>query len=198
VISYTVEIVTAVTVISIVAILAVYISILKKNGWIGETTNYRCPNPQCKKIFQVPLKVKDFSNKKEIRLACPECGYDLGSLDGKKSLREITLQSKSEVKIQDSTSKPIETGVSTINNGRKEPNALGAAEPIVESKKNGSSPETDHSLFLNQELNGPKKDRPPGCNHYLRYLGARPKGTRTPDECYSCPRLIDCYIKASD
>jgi DNA-directed RNA polymerase subunit RPC12/RpoP len=197
-IPYIVEIVTAVTIISIIAILAVYLSILKKNGWIGETTNYRCPNPQCKKIFQVPLKVKDFSNKKEVHLACPECGYDLGSLNGKKSLKEITLQNKPESKIQDSTSKRIETGVSTTNNGNKEPNALSAAALIVESKKNESSPEKDRSLFLNQELDGSKKDKPAGCNHYLRYLGTLPKGTKTPDECYSCPTLIECYKKASD
>ncbi len=146
-IPYAVEIVTAITIILIVAILAVYLSILKKNGWIGEPSNYRCPNPQCEKIFQTPLKVKDFSNKKEVHLACPECGYDLGSLNGKKGLKEITLQSKPEVKIQDSTSKRIETEVSTTNNGSKEPNALKAAAPIVESKKNETSPETDHSFL---------------------------------------------------
>ena len=62
------------TVVLIGVILTVYISILKRNGWIGKTSNYRCPNNQCKKIFQKPLKVKNYSNQKEIHLACPECG----------------------------------------------------------------------------------------------------------------------------
>ena len=79
-----------------------------------QTTDAQIPN--AKKSSKTPLKVKDFSNKKEVHLACPECGYDLGSLDGKKGLKEITLQNKPEVKIQDSTSKPIETKVSTTNN----------------------------------------------------------------------------------
>jgi hypothetical protein len=197
-IPYTIEIVTAITIILIGAILAVYLSILKRNGWIGETPNYRCPNPQCKKIFQTPLKVKDFSNKKEVHLACPECGYDLGSLNGKKGLKEITLQSEPELKIQDLTSKRIETEGSTTNNGSKEPNALRDAAPIVESKKNETSPEIDHGLFLKQELDDSKKDRPAGCNHYFRYLGTLSKGTKTPDECYSCSSLIECYKKASD
>ncbi len=103
----TTEIVTAITIVLIVAILAVYLLILKRNGWIGETSNYRCPNPQCQKIFQEPVRVKDFSNKKQVGLACPECGFDLGSLDDKKGLKETTLQNKPELKIQDSTPKPI-------------------------------------------------------------------------------------------
>lgn len=190
-------IVTAITIILIVAIVAVYLLILKKNGWIGETPNYRCPNPQCKKIFQTPLKVKDFSNKKAVGLACPECGCDLGSLDGQKSLREITLQSKPEVKIQDSTSKPIETEVSTTNNGSKEPEALKVAVPIVESKKNESPPETDQSS-LKQKLDDHKKDGPACCNHYFGYLGCIQKGAETLDECYFCPKLLECCKKAGN
>jgi hypothetical protein len=197
-IPFTIDIVTAITIILIAAILAVYLSILKKNGWIGEPPNYRCPNPQCQKIFQVPLKVKDFSNKKETHLACPECGYDLGSLNGKKGLKEITLQSKPEVKIQDSTSKRIETEVSTTNNGGKEPSALRAAAQIVESKINKSPTEIEYELFLKQELDDSKEDRPACCTHYLRYLRNLPKGAKAPEECYSCPRLIACYKKNSD
>jgi hypothetical protein len=39
----------------------------------------------------------------------------------------------------------------------------------------------------------PKKDVPEGCNHYFGYLWTLPKGTSTPDECYCCTKLIDCY-----
>lgn len=134
-IPFEVGLVTAITIVLIVAILAVYLSILKKNGWIGKASNYRCPNPQCRKIFQVPMKVKDFSTKKEVGLACPECGYDLGSLEGEKGLKETTLQSEPELKIKDSVSKPIEAGDSTVNGGIKELEAPVAAHPTFESEK---------------------------------------------------------------
>jgi hypothetical protein len=38
-------------------------------------------------------------------------------------------------------------------------------------------------------------NRPEGCNHYFGYLATLPKGTNTPDECYSCTDLINCYKK---
>jgi len=192
----TTEIVTAITIILSVAILAVYLSILKKNGWIGETSNYRCPNPQCQKIFQEPVKVKDFSNKKQVGLACPECGYDLGSLDGKKGLRETSFQNKPELKIQDSTPKPIETKISMTNKGSNEPKAFESAAPVVESEKKHTCPETDQVVPLKQTLGDIKKDGPACCNHYFGYLGGSHKSAETLDECYFCPKLLECSKKA--
>lgn len=141
-IPFEVDLVTAITIVLIGAILTVYLLILKKNGWIGEASNYRCPNPKCRKIFQVPMKVKDFSTKKEVGLACPECGYDLGSLEGGKGLKETTLQSEPELKIKDSVSKPIEAGYSTVNGGIKEPEAPVATHPTFESEKNPTKQST--------------------------------------------------------
>ena len=200
--------VTTITIILIVAIVAVYLIILKRNGWLGESCSYRCPNPQCKKIFQTPVKVKDFSNKKEVYLACPECGFDLGSLNDKKGLGETTFQSGSEVTFHDSALKQIETGGSTTNNESKEPNIIRAVAPIVESEENKNPPECtpkgtpkstpEEDPFLKQKLDALKKDRPVNCNNYLGYLRALPKGTKTPDECYCCLSLVECYTKASD
>jgi hypothetical protein len=196
-IQYVVEIVIAIDVTLISAILIVDLLILKNNGWIGKTSNYRCPNPRCQKIFQKPLRVKNFLNKKEIRLACPECGYDLGSLKDERSLKEIALQSKPELKTKDSASTPTDAKVSKTNNGNKEPKALRTTSPIAESKQRGPQ-ETNRSLILKQKMDAAKKDRSDGCSHYFGYLSALPKGTKTPDECYSCARLIECYKEAKD
>jgi uncharacterized Zn-finger protein len=142
-IPFAVEIVTVITVILVGAILTVYFLVLKKNGWIGEASNYRCPNPQCRKIFQVPMKVKDFSTKKEVGLACPECGCDLGPLKGGKGLKETTLQSGPELKIRDSVSILIGARGSAVNGGTKEPEpALEAAHPTFESEKNPTKQST--------------------------------------------------------
>jgi DNA-directed RNA polymerase subunit RPC12/RpoP len=137
------------------------LSILKKNGWIGEASNYRCPNPQCRKIFQAPIKVKDFSTGKEVGFACPECGYDLGPLKGGKGLEETTLRSEPELKIKDSVSKPIEAGNLTVDGGIKEPKAPVATHPTLESEKNptkqstgqtASQPNIVKKTTINQEV----------------------------------------------
>jgi hypothetical protein len=169
----------------------VYISILKKNGWIGKASHYRCPNPQCRKIFQTPVKVKDLSKKNENHLACPECGFDLGLLNSEKGL-EIAIESKQEPK-KESASKPIEKQVLVTKDAVKEVKALEEPSPTLESKQNASPQKINKKLTPKQKENDPKKDRPAGCNYHFGYLGTLPKGTKTPDECYSCTRLIECF-----
>ena len=185
------DIVTAITIILIAAILTVYLSILKRNGWIGKTSNYRCTNPQCRKIFQTPVKVKDLSKKNEAHLACPECGFDLGLLNAEKGL-EIAIESKQELK-KESASKPIEKQVPVTKDTVKEVKAFENPPPTLESKQNASPQKINKKLPPKQKENDPQKDRPAGCNHHFGYLGSLPKGTETPDECYSCTRLIECF-----
>ena len=189
-IPYEIDIVTAITIILIGAIVTVYLSILKQNGWIGKTSNYRCPNSQCRKIFHTPVKVKDLSTKNEAHLACPECGFDLGLLNAEKGL-EITIESKQELK-KESASKPIEKQVPVTKDILKEAEAFENPSPALESKQNTSSQKIN-KLTPKQKENDPQKDRPAGCNHYFGFLGSLPKGTRTLGECYCCARLIDCY-----
>ena len=195
-IPFELELVTVITVVLIGVILTIYLLILKKNGWIGEASNYRCPNPQCRKVFQVPMKVKDFSTKKEVGLACPECGCDLEPLKGGKGLKETGSHGEPELKIEDSFSKPIEAGDSTVNRGIKEDKASVFTHPTFEPEKNPSLQESGQSL-LGQKLDDAKKDRPGCCKHYLGYLGVLPARTETLDECYFCPMLIECGKRAS-
>jgi hypothetical protein len=117
-----VGIVTVITIVLIGAILAVYLIVLKKNGWIG-TSNYRCPNPNCKKIFHSPLRVKDFSNDKEIGLACPECGYDLSSSKNEETLKDTIIENKPGLKTQQSSTIII-SKVATCNKTIQEAETL--------------------------------------------------------------------------
>jgi hypothetical protein len=142
------------------------------------------------------MKVKDFSTKKEVGLACPECGCDLGSLKGKKGLKEVTLQSEPESRIEDSFSKPIEAGDSTVDRGIKEHEVPLAAHPNFESEKNPSLQESGQSLF-EQKFDDAKKERPRCCKHYLGFLGVLPARTETLDECFFCPMLLECCKRAS-
>jgi len=188
-----VEIATVVAVVVIVAILAVYVSILKKNGWIGETNNYRCPNPQCKKIFQVPVKVKDFSTEREVGFACPECGCDLGSINSEKDPKETTPQKKPETKNNDLPSNLIRNEELALNVCSKEPQAPSPAPPIVKSKKTTNHIKEQSSL--KQKLEDPKKDGPEGCKQYFGFLGSATMDSEPLDNCYFCPKLIECSEK---
>jgi len=135
--------------------------------------------------------VKNFSNKKEIHLACPICGYNLGPSKDKRSLEGIILQSELKSKTKDSASTPVVA--SAPKNGFKDPKPLKIDAKTVELRGNKSPQETKSGLPLEQKIDASKKNRPYGCNHYFGYLWTVPKGTKTPDECYSCARLIECY-----
>ena len=72
-----------VTITAIATILAVYLIILRKNGWLGGGASdlYRCPNQQCKRVFQKPAELRDLSETPaRVYPACPHCGNDLGPL----------------------------------------------------------------------------------------------------------------------
>jgi hypothetical protein len=106
------EIITVLAIALISIIFAVYLMILKKNGWLGEKSDfYRCPNQKCKKIFQKPIEVKDLSeNPPRTYPACPECGANLDTFafNHKKTLktRENSLIHNSEPEIKRVEKKP--------------------------------------------------------------------------------------------
>lgn len=240
--SWAVDVVTALSIVSIAAILTVYILILKRNGWIGKTSNYRCPNPDCKKIFHSALKVKDYSDKKDTRIACPECGYDLGSSNNKNALMQSKVKNTAVQKNQLSTDK-IETEASKTNIQNEKVEAINTDLPILETILETSPPkvneysekvtfggkiELENASSIHSEVQSPafteqrekleeietansrkenirakkgknkkafvaNKDRPLSCNNYFGYLWTLPKGVTTPDECFACSKLIDCY-----
>ena len=150
------------------------------------------PKPSMPKNIPNTFKSQRFFKQKNVHLACPECGYDLGSTKSEKSLKEITLESKPEPKTKDSAPKPIEPKTSTTNNDITEPKPIKTAPPIVELKENRTPKQINKNSSSKQKLDA-KKDKPAGCNHFFGYLGTLPKDTETPDECYSCARLIECF-----
>jgi len=73
--------ITIIAVALISLIFTLYLIALRKNGWLGGNSNfYRCPNQECKKIFQKPIELKDLStNPPSTYPACPECGANLNT-----------------------------------------------------------------------------------------------------------------------
>lgn len=82
---YTFEAVTAITITVLSVIIAIYIVVLKKKGWLKEETPpesfFLCPNPKCEKIFQKPMKLTVLSETPPLEhSACPHCGVILTTL----------------------------------------------------------------------------------------------------------------------
>ncbi len=182
--SYTFEVVTAITLTVIGIILALYFVVLKRKGWLTENPNesnesfYRCPNQECRKIFQKPVALTDLShNPPQTYSACPHCGFNLkatlSSTVGKKTARILkTPQSPKKPVVTVKTSKP-ETPM--------EPPKTSEKPTVV---KNIQKLPTSSSKSF--------QARPLECSHYLGYLRKIPKNTPMPDECLSCHKMIEC------
>jgi len=106
---------------------------------------------------------------------------------------ENTFQNKPELKTLKRAPiiKPdpiiIEDKVTLSQKDSKQPKT---SEPKPTAEKN--EVKSDEKLS-NERASDIKKDNPDGCNHYFGYLGSLLKGTATPEECYCCLKLIDCF-----
>jgi len=178
---YTFEIVTAITLTVIGVILVLYFLVLKRKGWLRENSNesyYRCPNQECKKIFQKPVALTDLSQTPpRVYSACPHCGLDLEtaspSVVGKKTKTTFKIpRSQEESMVTAKTSKP---------------------EISIESMETSEKPTVAKDI---QKLptSSPKslQGRPPECSHFLGYLRKIPRNTSIPDECFTCPKMVEC------
>jgi hypothetical protein len=232
---YSIEIVTVVAAVTIGTILAVYLLVLKQNGWLGRGSKfYRCPNRRCNRIFQKPVELKDLSETPpRVYRACPHCGIDLEPLLASGIRQKLRpkgtaspQQRNAEVEIGDSTLnigtgkpeitprmensgkkslKPAETQKSQIiTENRKKPWKVNeSANPTSEPKE-----ERDPALKMPQKSYVPQKTleegasntevefshAPEGCTHFFGYLRCLPKGSAVPYGCYSCSRMVDCYM----
>jgi hypothetical protein len=101
----------------------------------------------------------------------------------------VILPTPVELKTQHSDASTKATKVKTEKQ-KQEPKISNTDTP-------GAKPKEDTET---QRKNTEKTDlsqinRPEGCSHHFGYLATLPKGTNTPDECYSCTDLINCYKK---
>lgn len=182
--SYTFEVVTAITLTVIGIILALYFVVLKRKGWLTENSNesnesfYRCPNQECRKIFQKPVALTDLShNPPQTYSACPHCGFNIktasSSAVGKKTAWILkTPQSPKKPVVPVKISKP-ETPMEPPETSEK---------PIV--VKNIQKVPLSYSKS--------PQARPLECSHFFGYLRKIPKNTPMPDECLSCQKMIEC------
>jgi hypothetical protein len=183
-----VEIVSIVAIALISIIFAVYLTILKKNGWLGGKSDfYRCPNQECKKVFQKPIELKDLSETPpRIYPACPECGADLGTFFGshteklskikpkpllhQKKLETISIDKRSEKKVGEKT--------------RQVP------KQVLKSEK---KPPSRQTIISREKKNVTDNSE---CQYYFGYLASRDEVGEIPASCLGCQRSLDCMLSA--
>lgn len=186
---FTVEIVTIAAIALIGIILAVYLIVLKKNGWLGgnsKATNfYRCPNKECKGIFQKPIELKDLSETPaRIYPACPECGADLNRFFGSNTRKMLKTKVRTPLLQEKPKKKPIEKKVE-----------IKAVEVTNQTQSEGSKP--PKSVQTKKLFTRGKKADVSGdcrCQYYFGYLADREKQEGIPDPCLECPRSLDCML----
>ncbi len=215
-----VEIVTIVAVALISIIFAVYLMILKKNGWLGGNSDfYRCPNQECKKIFQKPIELKDLSETPaRIYPACPECGADLDLFFGSNTkkmlkMRKKTLIHSSKPEIKSIEKKEMEIVEAPIQHHgpvsmlrEKVPVATPEIKSIEKKEMEIVEAPIQHhgpvSMLKKKasalkSITGRKKEDETDdyeCPYYFSYLASREKQEEIPDICLECPKSLDCML----
>jgi len=174
---FTIEVLTIVTAAVIGTILAIYLFILKKNGWLGAGSRlYLCPNQECKKVFQKPVELKDLSESPaRVYRACPHCGTNLesvlaSSIEKKPKLEANAplLQEKTEMKIEHSAS-ILKDYLNTHRNLTKE------SHPFVgQGNRDHRKIETGKPEIAEQLESSHKKSSKPACEQTIMLEHVRP------------------------
>jgi hypothetical protein len=198
------ETVTIIAIIMICVILTIYLTILRRNGWLGGSDKfYRCPNLGCKKIFRNPTKVKDLSETPHrIHYLCPECGTDLEPFLKSDTSKETTTEAKPK---QPATPKPVYLNQkpevqTTPQQSAPKPTYLehnSETQPATPSQiqiKEPQPKQTDQTLKPAITEDNSKTTKGSGCQYYFGYLGDRQKNEAIPETCLDCPNSIDCML----
>ncbi len=68
------------------------------------------------------------------------------------------------------------------------PYCLSKVEIVVKDEKSLNSVSVEAS-------DSPREVPPLGCLHHFGYLKSLPENASLPDECLTCPKLMQCFIK---
>ena len=191
------EIVTATTVILVGVILTVYLSLLKKNGWIGNNFGSTTAIPISTKPLQKPVNGKTYLTTKEMEVARSKPEHSAFIPSNKRPLGEVMLQSKTAFKAKYSAPKISENKILTANTYDKEQRIEKTVIPAIKTEEKVNLQKINHGQIVKQENFAVKKEGPEGCNNFLGYLRGHSKNKPLPDECFVCSKLIGCAIEVA-
>ncbi len=134
-----------------------------------------CPNPKCHRKIGDPILLNNLSKTPaEQYYACPHCFIKLDE-DAEKD-ENITQESTPSPPVHPALEKVLD--VISAQPKEEEEEKKKKEEPLAkppEKKEKGSSE----------------------CSHHFGYLANRPKDAPIPQECLTCPKIVDCMLKLS-
>ncbi|MBT8171382.1 hypothetical protein KJN74_00725 [Candidatus Bathyarchaeota archaeon] len=151
-----------------------------------------CPNQKCQKKIEEPIlaTIRSVSPPKQY-IACPYCFSELEpGLTEKNEIHEPILEKTTEdQKIEPSTDLSVKTVLKKENNSG--PKFLGRVKSII--SKNGKS-KNEIKKQTEKKSTEKKEGKLTGCQEAFGYLANRPKDSPIPQECLSCPKMVDCML----
>jgi hypothetical protein len=181
-------IVTVVAIVIIAIIFAVYLIILRRMGWLGEKSDfYRCPNQECKKVFQKPIELRDLSETPpRIYPACPECGADLGPFFGSRVNKLSKIKPKTLLHQK-------KVGTISIEKRSEERIAEKIRQVSKRVPKLERQPPSRQTMISREKKNVTDNSK---CQYYFGYLASRNEVGEIPASCLDCQRSLDCMLSS--
>ena len=215
------DLLTMLAVSGIAAILAIYVIVVYKKGWLKRESRtdqayYLCPSQKCRRVFKKPVWLTDLSRTPpESYQACPHCGMNVQAASPS-SLATATSETAYKLPIPQNEIRNAQDGLHFTRReaaAAKSEQSSELAEPSLRTSSSKSQPKSegekvDRPLFqlpqIRKEAQQKKSKSPKGsgeegslesqrkCSHFFGYVKTLPKNTPIPDECLWCPSIVDC------
>jgi hypothetical protein len=218
------ELLTVLTVSGILAILAIYVIVVYKKGWLkGESKNdqayYLCPSQKCRRVFKKPVWLTDLSRTPpESYQACPHCGMNVQTTSPS-SLATAPSEIAYKSPLSQNDTRNVQDRLHFTRreaSSAKSEQGSEIAEPSPRTSGSRSQLESeaekaDRSFFQLPQIRKEAQPKPSKslkgsneegslesqrkCSHFFGYVRTLPKNTPIPDECLWCPSIVDCLSR---
>jgi hypothetical protein len=132
-----------------------------------------CPNPKCHREIEEPILLNNLSTTPaEQYYACPHCFIKLD--ENAENDEDITQESTVDPSLHPSLEKVLD--MISAQPQKEEEEKKKKEEPLVEPP-------------------GKKEKGPSKCSHNFGYLASRARDSPIPQECLTCPKIVDCMLK---
>ena len=138
-----------------------------------------CPNPKCHMEIEKPILLNNLSmTPAEQYYACPHCLIKL----------DTGAENEEDVIEESAPGPPMHPSLKKV---------LDVISAIPQKEREGVEDEEEAPVKpLKEEEKGPEKEESPnGCLHHFGYLAHRPKDIPIPQECLTCPKIVECMLK---
>ena len=138
-----------------------------------------CPNPKCHIEIEEPILLNNLSKTPaEQYYACPHCLTKLG----------MYAENEEDVIEKPTPSPPMHPSLEKVLD-------VISAKPQKKREDVEGKEEAPVKPSKEEEKGLKGEESPKGCPHHFGYLSHRPKDAPIPQECLTCPKIVECMLK---